>query len=96
MLSLRSCIDLNTLIDDLRELLDLLNSLLILLFHLTYYLQWPVLLTEDSIVALPVDPLNFEEIAGSSSTLYVERNHASGMLALDAGSRISLSTYDAL
>ena len=96
MLSLGSCIDLNTLIDDLRELLDLLNCLLVFLFHLTYYLQWSMLLTEDSVVALSINSLNLKEIIGSSSTLYVERDHASGVLTLDAGSCIALTTDDAL
>jgi len=55
-----------------------------------------VLFTEDTIVALSVDSFNFEEIIGPSRALYMERDHAPAMLALDAGATVPFTTDYAL
>ena len=55
-----------------------------------------MLLTEYSVAALSLHSIHLEEVVGPSSTLYMKRNHALAMLALDAGALILHSTNDTL
>ena len=59
-------------IDHLAELVDFIERLFVFFLHLTHDLEWTMLLAEYSVVALTVDPFNFEEVVGSASALNME------------------------
>ena len=55
-----------------------------------------MLLAEDAVVAFAVDAFDLEEVVGPPSALNVERNHATGVLALDASTTMPFTADDAL
>jgi hypothetical protein len=93
---LDTVIDFQTLFDDSRKLVNLIDSLPITFLLLLDYFEGTVLLTEYSVAALSLHSIHLEEVVGPSSTLDMERNHALAMLALDAGALILHSTNDTL
>lgn len=71
-LSLNSLVDFNALLKHFCELIDFLYCLSVPFFLLFHNFQWSVLLTEDSVESLTVDPFDFHEVVSSSCTLYMK------------------------
>lgn len=86
---------LHAFLNDLAELLDLLNSLPIPLFHLLHNLQRAMLLTEHAISLVSIAFLQLHAVVVSPSTFNMEGNSTPRCLALHAGA-ILLQAYDAL
>ena len=95
LLALGTGVSVHTSVNKLAEFLDFLESLLVFLLHLAHNLQRSVLLAEHTVVALSVHTLHLQEVVCATSTLDVERDHTSRVLALNARA-ISLATDDAL
>ena len=91
-----SVIDFQTLFDHSRKLVNLIDSLSISFLLLLNNFEGTVLLTKYSVAALSLYSIHLKEVVGPSSTLYMERNHALAMLALDAGALILHSANNTL